>query len=368
MSSRFLDSSASAMPSSPLLPRLIIDLTEESEEEDRLSLWFGSDTSSDDEEEGPSLSSIAPLQTRVNTVWGCSCGHCIVPGQPSDEPLMLAIDSSTSGNEVSYSGVGLASAYVQMESAGFHGYDGDSGEQVWRGGDAVLINNSDGRDGGGGDSGIHNVAEATGNHGGGGGDGALRADGNSGGSYLAAFRDDGGDGASVFSVHAAEVGGCDGGGSGNLPDWYAREGSSDGDVHMCGCGEFHCSCCDSVRNSSIVSDSSSECGSNSDSGSECGSISSEEEEICGAPTRDGVQCINTVHCAWVSHQHWRLLSGHGCAVADVTACPHHPQILLVSCTACAELYSTARARLSGTRSRPVVLPYPEWVGLHAMLE
>ena len=376
---------AASSSASSLFPlsRLIIDLTRDSESDDErereLEEMFGSDSGSDIcVSDSPGIG--------INAVPGCGCDHCAVAPQPV-EPLMLLREEVGVYSDLESVG-GINNGGGNFGGAvGGDGGGGDNGpldvsvscETLFSAGGGGGINIGDVASGSAGCDWEWCRLEAAPFYAGGGGGGSGSMEGGS--SNCSQMEVDSGSYSGMYGYNNKEYSSC-----GACEDrgivCVCSTGDSDGGSE-CGINNDE-SGSEDGSSSSDSGDDSSEC-SSSDSGgdsSECSSSDSDdwcavegsssdsgdEGEICGAPTRDGVQCTNTVHCAWASHQHWRLLSGYECAVADVTACPHHPCVLLSSCSFCAELRSAARTRLSGTRSRPVVLPYPEWVGLHAMLE
>lgn len=94
---------------------------------------------------------------------------------------------------------------------------------------------------------------------------------------------------------------------------------------------------------------------------------SSDESECGAPTDTGYFCEHSTRCCLVSHQKWRAEVGKVSSVASLLPCPSHPHKLLTSCMQCSEVRSTVRAKLEGSRSRPVHLPFPTAVGVQAMM-
>ena len=363
-----------------LLSRLVVDLTgDDSDQEDgrsrELQAMFGSDSDSDSCDPGsPRL--------RVNAVLGCGCDHCEAAPQPA-EPLMFLDEEPEFSSHLEgvrsvwpvavRDSVGGSTILHSDDGAGFHASsgDGDGSNCTVESGESNNfssvgssdVGSSDGRGGYNGRLEGGDYCWAAGyavpsSVGGGGINSGDASCGSAGQDWEwsrveAATHDVGNDWMEVSADSHSSMGG------------YSSSAYSS--CSACECRGVVCVC--GSEDSSSGSESGNEdYGSSSESGSDCSSMSSEEEEICGAPTRDGIQCTNTVYCAWARHQRWRVTSGYGCAVPDLMACPRHPLILLSSCAACAELRSAARTRLSGARSRPVVLPYPEWVGLHAMLQ
>ena len=98
-----------------------------------------------------------------------------------------------------------------------------------------------------------------------------------------------------------------------------------------------------------------------------GGTGADTAETCGAPTRDGNWCGNSVYCSRIMHQEWRIDNGLYCYVPTLYACISHPQVLSRSCAQCTEVRAALRGKLMGTRSRPVQLPFSQWLGMLAML-